>query len=238
MPPDTVGRETAGDDARRRSVQSPASSSTSLSTRSESASAGPHRGLSSSDDDVVTASSGREDTLSTTQAKTKTPSPRPSILSRFNLPLPLRSRNRNLVDFHVRCDEPHKNYSPGDSVRGSVVLVVIKPVRITHLVVTLHGYVRVLRDPTSVAKAQSVTVVPPAGSSKRPRYQGNGLASLFQDEQVLSGEGRIEPGKYEFGFDLMFPDKRLPSSIDVSTVCPARRCFLLLLLLLLTSFPV
>ena len=100
-------------------------------------------------------------------------------------------------------------------MRGAVVVVVVKPVRITHLVVSLHGYVAVLKDPKSVAKAQNVTTLPPPGSSQQPQYQGNGLTSLFQDEQVLSGEGRIEPGKYEFGFDLMFPKKRLPSSIDV-----------------------
>ncbi|KAG5983195.1 hypothetical protein E4U43_006305, partial [Claviceps pusilla] len=143
---------------------------------------------------------------------------RPSLLSRLSLPLqlqlPLRSRNRNVADFHIRCDEPHKKYAAGDSVRGAVVLAVVKPLRITHLVVALHGYVRVLKDPTSVAKAQSVTILPPPGSSRRPQYQGNGVTSLFQDEQVLSGEGRIESGKYEFGFDLVFPDKWLPSSID------------------------
>jgi hypothetical protein len=140
-------------------------------------------------------------------------SPRPSLLSRLGLPL--RSRSRNVADFHVRCDEPHRKYAAGDSVRGAVVLAVVKPLRITHLVVSLHGYVRVLKDPTSLAKAQNVTTLPPPGSSRRPQYQGNGLISLFQDEQVLSGEGRIEPGKYEFGFDLIFPDKGLPSSIDV-----------------------
>ncbi|KAG5944881.1 hypothetical protein E4U53_006800 [Claviceps sorghi] len=143
---------------------------------------------------------------------------RPSFLSRLSLPLqfqlPLRSRNRNVADFHIRCDEPHRKYSAGDSVRGVVVLAVVKPLRITHLVVALHGYVRVLKDPTSVAKAQSVTILPPPGSSCRPQYQGSGVTSLFQDEQVLSGEGRIESGKYEFGFDLVFPDKGLPSSID------------------------
>ncbi|KAG6008973.1 hypothetical protein E4U21_003525 [Claviceps maximensis] len=140
---------------------------------------------------------------------------RPSLLSRLSLPqLPLRSRNRSLADFHIRCDEPHKKYSTGDSVRGAVVLAVIKPLRITHLVVALHGYVRVLKDPTSVAKAQNVTILPPPGSSCRSQYQGSGVTSLFQDEQVLSGEGRIETGKYEFGFDLVFPDKWLPSSID------------------------
>lgn len=147
-------------------------------------------------------------------------SSRPSLLSRLSLPL--RNRNRNVIDFHVRCDEPYRKYNAGDSVRGCVVLVLVKPLRITHLVVSLHGYVRVLRDPTSVAKAQLATGLPQGGSSARPQYHGNGLASLFQDEQVLSSEGRIEPGKYEFNFDLAFPDKELPSSIDVGRGPTAR----------------
>jgi hypothetical protein len=101
-------------------------------------------------------------------------------------------------------------------VHGSVVLTVVKPVRITHLVVTLHGYVHVVREPSAAAK--SMTNGPgarPMGGSTGPQYHGNGLASLFQDEQVLSGDGRLEPGKYDFGFDLVFPSEGLPSSIDV-----------------------
>lgn len=105
----------------------------------------------------------------------------------------------------------------GDHVRGSVILVIVKPVRITHLTVALSGYVRVHKDPALGAKAQSVTPsLLPQGSSERPEFHGNGLASLFQDEQVLSGDGRLDAGKYEFGFDLVFPSKGLPSSIDVS----------------------
>ena len=105
----------------------------------------------------------------------------------------------------------------GDHVRGSVILVVVKPVRITHLTVALSGYVRVHKDPALGAKAQSVTPsLLPQGSSDQPQYHGNGFASLFQDEQVLSGDGRLDAGKYEFGFDLVFPSKGLPSSIDVS----------------------
>ncbi|KAJ3501145.1 hypothetical protein NM208_g16994 [Fusarium decemcellulare] len=69
-------------------------------------------------------------------------------------------------------------------------------------------------DPAAVTKAQGSIVLPQNGDSARPRFHGNGLASLFQDEQVLSGEGRLEPGRYEFGFNLMFPEKDLPSSID------------------------
>ncbi|OAQ91891.1 pH-response regulator protein palF/RIM8 [Purpureocillium lilacinum] len=142
------------------------------------------------------------------------PAARPSLFSRLSLPLPLRNRNRNLVDFHIRCDEPYKKYCAGDSVRGVVVLALVKPLRITHLVVSLHGYVRVLKDPASAAKAHLAPALASNGPSNRPQYHGNGLASLFQDEQVLSGEGRIDTGRYEFGFELVFPDKELPSSID------------------------
>ncbi|KAJ6445872.1 pH-response regulator protein palF/RIM8 [Purpureocillium lavendulum] len=142
------------------------------------------------------------------------PAARPSLFSRLSLPLPLRNRNRNLIDFHIRCDEPYKKYSAGDSVRGVVVLALVKPLRITHLVVSLHGYVRVLKDPASAAKAHLAPTLASHGPSRRPQYHGNGLASLFQDEQVLSGEGRIDTGRYEFGFELVFPDKELPSSID------------------------
>jgi hypothetical protein len=130
-----------------------------------------------------------------------------SFFSRFALPL--RSRTRNLADFHIRPDEPHRLYSAGDHVRGAVILTIVKPVRITHLTVALHGYVRVYKGPAVAEPAVS----PP--TSSRFQYHGNGHASLFQDEQVLSGEGRLEAGKYEFNFDLVFPEKGLPSSIDV-----------------------
>lgn len=155
---------------------------------------------------------------STSSSSISTFSSRPGFLSRLSLPLtlPLRGRNRNVTDFHVRCDEPHKKYTAGDHVRGAAVLTVVKPIRITHLVVTLHGFVRVFKDSAAVAKAQGSPTLPQGGSSSRPQYHGNGFASLFQDEQVLSGEGRLEPSKYEFNFDLVFPERGLPSSIDVS----------------------
>ena len=146
-----------------------------------------------------------------------TPSPRPRFLSRFSLPL--RNRNRHVADFHIRPDEPHRKYSAGGGVRGAVVLAVVKPLRITHLTVSLHGFVRVFRDPTASAKRKAAISLP-QGSSDRPQYHGHGLATLFQDEQVLSGEGRLDPGNYEFHFDLLFPKTGLPSSIDVGIPCP------------------
>lgn len=145
-------------------------------------------------------------------------SKRPRLWSRLSLPKPLSSRNRNryLADFHVRPDEPHRKYSPGDHVRGTVHLVVVKPVRITHLVVTLHGYVHVVRDPSAAAKSiANGPEVLPRGGNAGPQYHGNGFATLFQDEQVLSGDGKLELGKYDFEFDLIFPSQGLPSSIDV-----------------------
>ncbi|KAF9879955.1 PalF protein [Colletotrichum karsti] len=132
-----------------------------------------------------------------------------SFFSRFALPI--RSRTRNLADFHVRPDDPHRQYSAGDHVRGAVVLTVVKPVRITHLTVTLHGYVRVHKGP---AVSEPPVANPALSGRTSAQYHGNGYASLFQDEQVLSGEGRLEASKYEFNFDLVFPEKGLPSSID------------------------
>ncbi|OTB07646.1 hypothetical protein M426DRAFT_71704 [Hypoxylon sp. CI-4A] len=137
----------------------------------------------------------------------------PSLFSR--LTSPLRSRTRNLADFHIRLHEPHRQYSAGDHVRGHVILSVVKPIRITHLTVALHGFVRVYKH--AGAGAQPGPVNPAIISHDRNRnvrYFGNGLASLFQDEQVLCGEGRLKPTRFEFEFDLIFPSKGLPSSID------------------------
>lgn len=191
----------------------------SSSSPSLSGAASPDAGLGSDGPATPTSPTTAARPPSSSSAAGATPSSsRPGLLSRLSLPLPrsLRSRNRNVADFHVRCDEPHRKYGVGEQVRGAVVLAVVKPLRITHLVVALHGYVRVLATPAAVAKIPAAQ--PQAGGgSDRPRYHGSGFASLFQDEQVLSGEGRLEPGKYEFGFDLVFPGKGLPSSIDVSS---------------------
>ncbi|KAJ9139119.1 pH-response regulator protein palF/RIM8 [Pleurostoma richardsiae] len=134
-----------------------------------------------------------------------------SFFSRFALPI--RSRTRNLADFHIRPAEPHRKYVAGDHVKGAVILTIIKPIRITHLTVALHGFVRVYKNPGAASEPFNPAEVTSDGAS-RFKYFGNGHASLFQDEQVLSADGRLEPGRYEFNFDLMFPPKGLPSSID------------------------
>lgn len=135
-----------------------------------------------------------------------------SLLSR--LTSPLRPRTRNLADFYIEPAEPHRRYSPGDVVKGIVVLTVIKPIRVTHLTVALHGFVRVYKNPNGASEAG--VEVPATGSSRKTKYLGNGYASLFQDEIILCGEGRLDVGVYEFEFNLEFPGKGLPSSLDVS----------------------
>ncbi|CAK7263738.1 ph-response sensor protein [Sporothrix epigloea] len=154
---------------------------------------------------------------------------RRSFFSRLSLPF--RPPARTIADFHIRPAEPHRTYVAGDHVLGAVVLTVVKPVRIAHLTVSLRGLVRVFRDPNAAATAQLpadtatgssssatsrlLSGKPSSGSaSSSSSYLGNGHALLFRDEMVLSGPGRLEPGNYEFEFDLIFPPHNLPSSID------------------------
>lgn len=136
-----------------------------------------------------------------------------SFFSRFALPIRSRS-TRNLVDFHIRPAEPHRKYNAGDTVRGAVHLSVVKPIRVTHLTVALRGLVRVYKSP-NVAN-EPVTVDSASEAGAQFRFLGNGFASLFRDEQVLCADGRLEAGKYQFNFELLFPEDGLPSSIEVS----------------------
>ncbi|PVH88201.1 hypothetical protein DL98DRAFT_358231, partial [Cadophora sp. DSE1049] len=135
-----------------------------------------------------------------------------SFLSR--LTAPLKSRTRNLTEFHIRPDEPHRKYSPGDLVRGAVVLTVVKPIRLTHLTVCLHGFVRVFKSPNGANDPLPDLGLTASSNPRKSQYFGNGHASLFQDEVTLCGEGRLDIGVYEFNFELEFPRKGLPSSVD------------------------
>lgn len=150
---------------------------------------------------------------------------------------------RTVADFHIQAAEPHRQHVGGDHVLGAVVVAVVKPLRITHLTVSLRGLVRVFKDPSAAAAAASAPFFTSASgqstmaflsssssvaaaatsnhsnsnsnSTSSSAFLGNGQAILFRDEIVLCGAGRLEPGRYEFGFDLIFPSQGLPSSIDV-----------------------
>jgi hypothetical protein len=134
------------------------------------------------------------------------------------LKAPFSSKNRNVIDFNIRVLDDLRRYGPGDLVKGTVTLSVIRPVRITHLIVCLHGSVRVLKN---AAPGESIrTDCGPVGSGRGNRhaeYIGSGLASIFEKEKILCGEGRLEIGRYGFQFEMAFPSSSLPSSLDVSS---------------------
>ncbi|PVH97803.1 hypothetical protein DM02DRAFT_67813 [Periconia macrospinosa] len=137
-----------------------------------------------------------------------------SLLSRLRSPL--QSKSRNFTDFYIQPDDPHRQYAPGDIISGSVIVKIVKPLRITHLVISLHGYAQVYKNPNSPGDAyKSYTATIGNGKGKKTGgYFGNGFVSLFEDEVVLCGEGRLGEGVYHFNFELEFPSKGLPSSID------------------------
>lgn len=142
-----------------------------------------------------------------------------SLLSRIKAPF--GSKTRNIAEFYVRPDDPHRQYSPGDVISGSVILKVLKPLRVTHVVVCLHGFVQVYKTPNHPGESyRAYTGSSTPGKTNRAGYFGNGFASLFQDEVILCGEGRLGEGTYQFGYELVFPRDRLPSSIDVSSRNP------------------
>ncbi|KAK4202278.1 putative pH-response regulator protein palF/rim-8 [Triangularia verruculosa] len=170
-------------------------------------------GYSKSADNRAAASA-----LASAQASTSVDdasSSRRSFLSRLSLPL--RQRARNITDFYIRPAEPYKKYGAGDHVLGAVILTVVKPVRITHLTVALHGFVRVYKGPGAPANEPIVNpaeIPTNTGRGARQKSHSVGRVNLFEDEQTLSADGRLEPGRYEFNFELLFPSKGLPSSID------------------------
>lgn len=144
-------------------------------------------------------------------------SPGRRILDRITSPF--SSKSRNITEFSIELGDPHKQYSPGDVVAGWVRLRVARPVRVTHIVVCLHGFVQVYRNPGSPQegyRANNVHIGTGRGN-RSGEYFGNGFASLFEDEVVLCGDGRLAEGAYQFNFELEFPDRDLPSSIDVRT---------------------
>ncbi|KAH0541667.1 hypothetical protein FGG08_003898 [Glutinoglossum americanum] len=136
---------------------------------------------------------------------------------------PFSTRTRTLSEFYIKLEEPHRQYSPGDLVKGSVHLAAHKLIRITHLVVCLHGFIRVSKNGSAAAEGVGDSLG--AGRIKRSGESlGNGYLQLFEDEVVLCGEGKLDLGMYNFEFILEFPRGGLPSSIDVrehiSSICP------------------
>lgn len=134
-----------------------------------------------------------------------------ALLSRFSSPLSKRARN--VFDFTIEPEELYKTFSPGDKVRGQIVLSVLKGFDITHMTIGLHGFAKVFKHQSE----RRPTPEDLAGKRSPPtsEYLGNGLVSLFHDEQVLCGSGFLKKQIYKFGFELQFPSYSLPTTIDV-----------------------
>ncbi|RAH75297.1 pH response protein PalF [Aspergillus aculeatinus CBS 121060] len=136
-----------------------------------------------------------------------------SLLAKFRSQL--GPRNRSITDFYIEPDDPWRSYFPGDTITGTVVLTVVRPVRITHLVVCLHGYVKVYKNTVPTGESSpELGFLGPGRGRRGAEYLGNGLSTLFEDEVVLCGEGRLKEGVYKFRFEMSFPPYALPSSIN------------------------
>ncbi|CAN6675077.1 hypothetical protein TRVA0_084S00232 [Trichomonascus vanleenenianus] len=79
---------------------------------------------------------------------------------------------RNSLDnFYIDLEEPHKHYTPGDSVRGHVVILLLKPTRVSSLNCMLRGQISIKN---AVVKG------------KTSKY------TLFQRDSVLWGSGSAD----------------------------------------------
>ncbi|KAF8422971.1 hypothetical protein EV426DRAFT_154848 [Tirmania nivea] len=129
-------------------------------------------------------------------------------LNALNKLRPPRSTRKVISEYYIRLNEPHREYSPGDLVKGSVILTTEKDLRVTHLVVNLVGRVDLFE----------VATYNLSGKKKTVNYTGpvefEGGVILCRDQQVLCGEGRLDAGVYEFGFVMELTGKGLPSSLD------------------------
>ncbi|KAJ5389753.1 uncharacterized protein N7496_000821 [Penicillium cataractarum] len=138
---------------------------------------------------------------------------RSSFLSKFRSPL--GNRNRSITDFYIDPDDPWRSYFPGDVIKGTVIVTVVRPVRITHIVVCLHGYVKVFKNAVPAGEvAPDLGFLGPGRGRRGAEYMGNGLATLFEDEVVLCGDGRLKEGIYKFRFEMGLPPYALPSSLN------------------------
>ena len=142
----------------------------------------------------------------------------PSLLARCSAPF--ASKQRSSLEQDIRLDEPFRLYYPGDTVKGAVHLNVAKSQRITHLVIRLHGFVKVSNRAKlpgeSISYEEALMALEKGRGRRGIEYFGNGFARLFEDETVLCGEGRVL-GQYDFRFEMVLPVKGLPSAVDVST---------------------
>ncbi|KAK6524006.1 ph-response sensor protein [Orbilia ellipsospora] len=138
----------------------------------------------------------------------------------------LKPSRRAITDFYIKLDYPHRRYKPGEQITGSIVLTTSRATRITHLTLLLGGSVMVYphdrrghkwgedvvkdvtyRDNKMIRGCRS------RGTTIEGRNNGRGVI-LFEEEQVVVGEGRLGAGGLEVGFVIEFPQQGGIHSLD------------------------
>ena len=133
---------------------------------------------------------------------------------------PFASKQHTQIKHEIELEDPFRCFAPGEAVKGSVHIHAAKPVRATHLVIRLHGFVKVIAHSKLPGEPipYDEQLLNSAKGRRGGEYFGNGFARLFEDEIVLCGDGRLL-GQYVFRFELDLPQTGVPSSIDVSASC-------------------
>ena len=151
----------------------------------------------------------------TSPERRRNPKSSRGLVSRIKAPF--SSKQRSPVELEIRLDEPFRQYFAGDTVKGAVRLLTTRASRITHLVIRIHGFVKVVNNVRLPGETipYDENLLTSMRRRKGIEYFGNGFARLFEDEHVLCGDGRVD-SEYEFRFELDLPSKGIPSSIDVS----------------------
>ncbi|KAF3934064.1 hypothetical protein ABW19_dt0204742 [Dactylella cylindrospora] len=188
---------------------------------------------------TATPSSGRLNSLISrirSPAPRSTPSPSPNTTTSSSTQTAttaaasalshLKPSRRAITDFYIKLDYPHRRYKPGEQVTGSIVLATSRATRITHLTLTLGGSVMVyphdrrghrwgedvVKDVT-YRESKMIRGCRSRGTSIEGKHNGRGVV-LFEEEQVIVGEGRLGAGGLEVGFVIEFPRKGGISSLD------------------------
>jgi hypothetical protein len=147
-----------------------------------------------------------------------------SFVTRIGTPFLTASNARTRADFYIAPEVSHRQYAPGDTVKGTLVLALQRPMRVTHIIVRLQGYVQVFKGRSSSKRPAPGRLMKP-GSIDR----NTGAVLLFEKEVIICGEERLDAGTVELPFELQFPKGPLPTSLGVSRACfRLERCILIL----------
>lgn len=107
------------------------------------------------------------------------------------------SFHRNGLDtFYIHLKEPHRQYAPGEKLRGSVILVLDKDQKIQNVKCTFQGHI-IIKNPLVKGKTSK--------------------SMLFEDEIVLYTDEEdevLKRGEHTFTFEFLLPGDGLYTSIE------------------------